>query len=236
MKKVLSKYNLTEEILNSNKVSILIVEDEINILSNLVNCLSMFCNNIYQANNGLEAIKLYEQYLPNIILTDIKMPKLGGIEFVEMIRQKDQSTQIIIFSAYTKTEDFLRVVPLNLVSYLVKPINFDELVDKLFKAAKNISKDNLIRLNNDYFWNSKTKNLIYEDQIVELTSYENSFVASLVSKLDQQVSYEEIHYHIYDLGDYSQDAIFTLAKRIRKKTKKKFIQSCFKFGYKIESK
>lgn len=77
--------------------------------------------------------------------------------------------------------------------------------------------------------------LFYNNSLILLSSYEGDFLDCLVNKLNESVSYVEIHYHIYNLNEYSQDAIFTIVKRIRKKTKKKFIKSCFKFGYKIES-
>ena len=219
-----------------NKISILIVEDEPELLKRLSKYLSIFCDTVYEAENGEEALLLYKKYLPNIILTYINMPKLSGIEFVEKIRQTDVHSQIIILSAHAHTEDFLKVIPLNLVSYLIKPVQMNELKNTILKAIKNIPLNEIIKLNNEYTWNKKIKCLLYETKIIDLTSYELAFVDCLILKLNQRVSYEEIHNHIYDYDEYSQDAIFTLVKRIRKKTKKDFIKSCFKFGYKIESK
>lgn len=216
-------------------ISILIVEDEPELLERLIKYLSIFCDTIYKATNGEEALKIYNKYLPNIILTDINMPKLTGVEFIAKIRQKDKNSQIIILSAHTHTEDFLKIVPLNLVSYLVKPVQMEQLKKTVLKAIDNISKSDKIELNNDYIWDIQTKTLSREDLVIDLTSYENTFLDCLISKVNQQVSYEDIHNHIYDFDEYSQDAIFTIVKRIRKKTKKEFIKSCFKFGYKIES-
>jgi len=217
------------------KISILIVEDEMEVLERLAKYLSIFCDTIYKAKNGMEALELYNKHLPNIILSDINMPKLRGVEFIEKIRQKDKNTQIIILSAHTHTKDFLKIVPLNLVSYLVKPVKMTELKTIILKAIDNISKENQIKLNSGYNWNIQTKTLSLNLNTIALTSYESAFLDCLISKIDQQVSYEEIHNHIYDFDEYSQDAIFTIAKRIRKKTKKEFIESCFKFGYKIKS-
>jgi len=218
-----------------NDIKILIVEDEPQLLERLVKYVSIFCNTIYKARNGYEALEIYGQYSPDIILTDINMPKLTGIEFIEEVRKRDEKCQIMILSAHTDTEDFLKIVPLNLVSYLVKPIQMKELKISLLKAIDNLSYQIEINLNNGYSWKKDIKSLFYNNNLISLTSYEVTFVDCLVNKLNQSVSYEDIHYHIYNFDEYSQDAIFTIVKRIRKKTKKEFIKSCFKFGYRIES-
>ncbi len=218
-----------------NEISILIVEDEPELLERLVKYVSIFCDTIYQATNGLEALSLHQKYSPNIILTDVHMPKLTGIEFIEEIRQSDKNSQIIILSAHTNTEDFLKVIPLDLVSYLLKPIKMEELKNTILKAISKLSQNTCLILNNGYTWNINVKSLLLEDEPISLTSYETAFLDCLTSKINKSISYEEIHNHIYDFDEYSQDAIFTIVKRIRKKTKKEFIKSCFKFGYKIES-
>ena len=217
------------------EISILIVEDEPALLERLVKYVSIFCDTIYQATNGYEALSIHEKYNPHIILTDINMPKLTGIEFIEKIRQTDKNSQIIILSAHTHTQDFLKVIPLNLVSYLVKPIQMEQLKNTILEAISNLSQNKCFNLNNGYIWNSDIKSLLFEEETISLTSYEIAFVDCLTKKVNESVSYEEIHNHIYDFDEYSQDAIFTIVKRIRKKTKKEFIKSCFKFGYKIES-
>lgn len=216
-----------------SEITILVVEDEAELLERLVRYVSIFSDNVYQAKDGLEALSIYSKFKPDIIISDINMPNLSGIEFIEKVRESDNRAEIIILSAYTNTEDFLRAIPLDLVSYLVKPIKMDELKNTILEAVSKLSNENHVLLNNEYIWNKDNKSLIYKDEVVSLTSYETAFVDCLVSKVNQRVSYEEIHNHIYDYNDYSQDAIFTLVKRLRKKTQKDFVKSCFKFGYTI---
>lgn len=218
-----------------NKISILIVEDQVSLLDRLEKSLSIFCDTIYKATNGLEALEIHKQHHPNIILTDIDMPKLNGVELVQEVRKTDTNTQLIILSAHTNTEDFLKVVPLNLVSYLVKPVKIEQLKQVILQAIKNLSNDNYINLNNGYIWNIDKKCLQIDDKKIELTNYENAFIEILVLHANFNVSYEDIHNYIYNLEEYSQDALFTLVKRIRKKTTKEFIKSAFKHGYIIES-
>jgi DNA-binding response OmpR family regulator len=229
-----SKYNTKMNNIKKT-ITILIVEDEPRLLERLVRYVSIFCDTVYQATNGYEALEVYKKHSPNIILTDINMPKLTGVEFIQEVRKRDEKCQIIILSAHTDTEDLLKVLPCKLVSYLVKPIKMEELKSSLLKAIDKVSDNIQINLNNGYKWNTNTKSLFYNDILIPLSSYEVAFVDCLVSNLNESISYEDIHYYIYSFDEYSQDAIFTIAKRIRKKTKKEFIQSSFKFGYRIES-
>jgi len=216
-----------------NNISILIVEDDIKLLNRQASYLSIFCDTIYKASNGSEAIEIYKKHNPNIILTDVNIPKITGIELIEYVRRKDNDTQVVILSGETQIKDLLKVISLNLVDYLVKPIQMEELKKTILKAIKNISKGDSILLEYDYSWNKITKSLYLKDEKVKLTSKETDFFNILVRKLNQSVSYEELHNSIYNYDDYSQSAIFTIVKRIRQKTQKELIQSCYKFGYKI---
>lgn len=216
-------------------ISILIVEDEISLLNRFEKYISLFCDTVYKACNGLEALRIYKENSPSIVFTDINMPHFNGVELVEEIRKTDKNTQLILFSAHTNTEDFLKVVPLNLVSYLVKPVKMEELKQVLLQAIKNITKDKYINLIDNYKWNIDKKNLFLKNQKIELSHYENAFIESLILKINQPVSYENIHNHIYDTEQFSLDALFTIAKRIRKKTTKNLIKTSFKYGYILES-
>ena len=218
-----------------NLISILVVEDEPILLDNLVKYMSMFCGTVYQATNGKEALAIYKNKQPDIIMTDIDIPILTGIEFIEIVRQKDINCKIIILSAYTDTTDLLKSIQLKLINYLVKPIKMQELKKTITQAIGEIDDDKYLALNNDYIWNLSTNTLLFKNRNIKLTSYEEAFLECLIARINNNVSYEEIHSYIYAFDDYSQGAITSLVKRIRKKTTKELIKSCFKFGYKVET-
>ncbi len=217
-----------------NKISILIVEDELKLLEAYTKYIALFCSVIYTAINGEEALATYKKYKPDIVLTDINMPKLDGIHFIEKIRESDNETKIIILSAHTKTDYLLRAVKLNLVSYLVKPIKMDELKKIILQLKDEIYLNKKISLSYGYYWDPVSETLIYKNILVNLTSYEHAFMKRLVSTLNEGVSYEDLHYFIYKHEEYSLGAISSIVKRIRKKTTKELIKSCFKFGYMVE--
>lgn len=218
-----------------NKISILIVEDELKLLEVYSKYISLFCEIIYTATNGEEALKLYHEHKPNIILTDINIPKLNGMEFIKIVRENDNNTKIIILSAHTETQNLLQAVELNLISYLVKPVKMSELKSIILKTIEEVTPKNSICLNNDFTWDNISNILKHQNKQINLTSYETSFIKCLVTKVNQNISYEELHNYIYLHEDYSLSAISSLVKRIRKKTTKELIKSSFKFGYKIET-
>ena len=165
-----------------NNLSILVAEDEINLLERLAKYLSIFCDTIYKAKDGLEALEMYKEHQPTLILTDINMPRLSGVAFVQEVRKTDATTQIIILSAHTNTKDFLAVVPLGLVDYLVKPVQTEALKTAVLKAFENVSKDKYIELDYNYAWNKQKNHLEREGEVINLSMNESSFVEILVKK------------------------------------------------------
>ena len=113
-----------------NKISILIVEDELKLLEAYSKYLSLFCDQVFTATNGEEALEKYSKYKPDIILTDINMPKLDGIEFIEEIRKLEKKTKVIILTSHTETKYLLRAIELHLVTYLLKPVKMDKLKER----------------------------------------------------------------------------------------------------------
>ena len=99
------------------KVSILVVEDEISLLKAYCEFLESLCNIVYPATNAKEAMEIYKKHRPDIILTDIKLPKTNGLDLIKQIRKKDKDTRIIIVSAYSNKE-----YSLSAISSLVKRI------------------------------------------------------------------------------------------------------------------
>jgi len=125
--------------------SILYVEDDANIRSNIVDSLSKKYENVYEASNGEEAYTLYATLHPDIIITDIEMPQMDGLTLIEAIRVENQNIPIIVTTAFSDSKKLLRAVKLNLVDYLVKPISRSTLKIALENAFANIKKEIDIR-------------------------------------------------------------------------------------------
>lgn len=127
-----------KELLENLKV--LIVEDEEMEREELSIYLKRRVGRLYTAMNGIEALKLYENNCPDLIITDLKMPEMGGIEFVEQLRKNGSRCPVIITSAMSDAETIIRAVDLGIVKYAVKPLDVSDLVELMETLAFEILK------------------------------------------------------------------------------------------------
>lgn len=81
-------------------LKVLIAEDDLIASQNLEEFLGDYFRDIIIANDGLEALKLYKEENPDIIITDISMPKLDGLEFVKAIREENREIPVIVTTAF----------------------------------------------------------------------------------------------------------------------------------------
>lgn len=126
---------------------ILIVEDEfysrksmVKLCQNYFHSISLHCE-ILEAEDGEEALNIYSRIYPDIILTDIKLPGMSGLDFLKTLRvefQFESFTSVIIFSGYAEFEYAKSAVDFGISSYLLKPIDKSELFESLNKAHNEI--------------------------------------------------------------------------------------------------
>lgn len=221
---------------NSNKnIKILYVEDDEIARENGVEYLENYFEHIYEASDAINALKLYEKHKPDIIITDIQMPKLNGLEFVKRIRQKDKKTQIIIITAFCDKDYLLKAIELGLVKYLVKPVREKEFEEALFLCVNSLKEDNsnIVKLDEITYFDTFNKNLVINDEIIKLRVKELAFLELLIKNKDRYVSYEEIENYVWFDSVMTKDALKTLVKNIKTKIPKDLILNLTNSGYKI---
>ena len=221
---------------NSNKnIKILYVEDDEIARENGVEYLENYFEHIYEASDAINALKLYEKHKPDIIITDIQMPKLNGLEFVKRIRQKDKKTQIILITAFCDKDYLLKAIELGLVKYLVKPVREKEFEEALFLCVNSLKEDNsnIVKLDEITYFDTFNKNLVINDEIIKLRVKELAFLELLIKNKDRYVSYEEIENYVWFDSVMTKDALKTLVKNIKTKIPKDLILNLTNSGYKI---
>lgn len=117
------------------KLNILYVEDEDEIREQLSNLLSRRINNLYTAKNGEEGVELFKKYQPDLIITDIQMPIMDGLEMAEEIRKVNKSIPIIVITAFNESDYLLKSIDLGISKYLFKPIIPTVLVEEIYNKA-----------------------------------------------------------------------------------------------------
>ena len=222
---------------NINKnIKILYVEDDEIARENGVEYLQNFFEQIYEASDAIKALQLYEKYQPDIIITDIQMPKLNGLEFVKKIRQKDKKTQIIIITAFCDRDYLLKAIELQLVKYLVKPVKEKEFEEALFLCVNSLQEDNsnIIKLDDNSYFDTFNKNLVIKNEIIKLRTKEILFLELLIKNKNRYVSYEEIENYVWSDLVMTKDALKTLVKNLKTKIPKDLILNLTNSGYKID--
>ena len=222
---------------NINKnIKILYVEDDEIARENGVEYLQNFFEQIYAASDAIIALQLYEKHQPDIIITDIQMPKLNGLEFVKRIRQKDKKTQIIIITAFCDKDYLLKAIELGLVKYLVKPVCEKEFEEALFLCVNSLqnNESNIIKLDENSYFDIFNKNLLINEEIIKLRTKEILFLELLIKNKNRYVSYEEIENYVWSDSVMTKDALKTLVKNIKIKISKDLILNLTNSGYKID--
>lgn len=135
-------------------MKLLIVDDEMQIRSGLqeeVDWQAMGFEEVYTAKNGLEAIELCQKHYPEVILTDIRMPGISGLEFSRQALDLYSRVEIIIMSGYSDFEYAKQGIDMGVSAYLLKPIEFEELETTVRKSIENIrSYDQAAMTQEDY--------------------------------------------------------------------------------------
>ncbi len=119
-------------------ISLLLVEDDVVIRSIYKQILTKHIENVIIAVDGEDGYSKYLETNPDLILTDIKMPKMNGLDMVKKIRINDKSQRIIIMSAYGESRFFLKAIESGVKGFLVKPVETDHLLSVIKEQANDV--------------------------------------------------------------------------------------------------
>ena len=95
---------------------------------------------IGEAENGADALEMVEQLEPDLLITDIRMPFINGIELARQIREVRPAVQIMFLSGYDDFSYAQEAIQYNIISYLLKPISAEELEKELNKVRKKLDR------------------------------------------------------------------------------------------------
>lgn len=213
-------------------LKILCVEDEDGIRKRLVNTLKYYFEDVYEANNAEDGYAIFWEYKPDIILSDIEMPKNNGIEMVKKIRQEDSTVTIIMVTAYSNEEYLLDLINLNINQYILKPVNSENLLNGITKALGDKFCEKLI-FTNEYFFDMQKYELIYKDKIINLRKRDKEFLILLYKNKNQILNYSKIEEYIWKDRSMSMCALKTFIKELRQKLPVELIQNIPQIGYKL---
>lgn len=119
---------------------VLYIEDEEFTRNELSMYLKRRVGQLFTAKDGKEGFELYSEVKPDLILTDLRMPIMNGIELIEAVRKTGSSCPVIVISALSDTETIIKTVDLGIIKYVIKPVNTHELIENMETLAEGIIK------------------------------------------------------------------------------------------------
>jgi diguanylate cyclase (GGDEF)-like protein len=118
------------------EITLLYVEDDKSIREIYGERLKKLVKQIYIGKDGEEGLSLFKSWRPDIVLTDIQMPNMSGLDMIKAIREISEDTPIIITTAFSESDFFQKAISLHVDGYLIKPIDKGELFFELQKLSK----------------------------------------------------------------------------------------------------
>lgn len=216
--------------------SILYAEDESIIRLDVVQQLNKYFKTVIIAQNGEEALELYERHNPDVLMLDINMPKTNGLSVAKKIRKHDSIIPIIILTAYTEVNFLLDAIDLQLTRYIVKPLSRSKLHETMLIIEKILKEkyESKIITFQDYSWD-KIKTILYKNKkIILLTHREQCLLQLLIENHQKTVSIEEIMAIVWRdkyIEEISINVIKKLVSTLRKKLPNNSLKNVYGTGY-----
>ena len=181
--------------------------------------ISLFTDKIALAVDGVDAYESYQKNNPNLIISDIKMPRMDGLELVQKIRETDKKIPVIVLTAHTEKHLLLKAVSLQLNNYVVKPIQELELINSLKDVVNSILQEGLleVQLQDGYSFNLVEKCAYKDGEKIKLTKKEVRFLQLLNKYKNQIVSKEQIEELLWEDSVMTNAALKNFVFKLRKK-------------------
>jgi len=220
-----------DTIIELRHLTILFADDDEVFSETTKHTLELLFDKVYHAKDGKEALALYHEHTIHIVMLDIRMGDISGIEVAQTIRKDNSKIPIFLASSYTQTDELLTSCTLNLVKYLVKPFSFKVLLDTLYACLEQIKKAGQMRIifSESIVYDPFKKTLYENDVPCMLTHSEISVLEMLIAYKGHVVSYEQFHTLLGE--DSSVQALKNIILRLRKKIGEEHILNFSKMGY-----
>ena len=124
----------------SRKMRILFVEDSIALQKQIERLLSKLFQEVYVASNGEEGLALFKQYNPDMVLTDLTMPKMNGHDMIDKIKEINPDVEIIILSAHSDSDNLIRSLHEGVSDFIQKPANISKMITVFLKVLSKIKR------------------------------------------------------------------------------------------------
>jgi len=213
------------------ELKILLVEDEENLARLLKEAIGDNFHSFTVAKDGIEGIELFKKNKPDIVITDIMMPRLSGLDMAKELKKTNPDTPIIILSAFSEKEKLFSAIDIGINKYFLKPFDTDELLDYIRSITPKLA-NKFIKLNDGFVFNKTTNSLYKSDKYVSLSKNEIKFLSLLLDTQERTIDDNLIKESLWG-EEVSDERVRTFIRRFRAKTSKKLIKNVKGVGYRL---
>ena len=145
------------------EIRVLFVEDEPELRASVLTYLQKIFAYVESASNGEEGLAAYQAGEFDLVLSDILMPKMNGLEMTQKIRDICPEQEVIIISAYSDPQYFIRAIEIGISAYIIKPVNYAQMNQTLYSSIQKITRfkeNRLYRTHLEELVNKRTQALL----------------------------------------------------------------------------
>lgn len=221
-------------------MKLLLVEDELLLSKNVAKGLTLLGYAVDCAYDGAQALEFYEINDYDLMILDLNLPKIDGMEVLRQIREKDADFRILILSARNSLEDKISGLDEGSNDYLTKPFEFRELEARIRSLLRrNFTTGNTELRCGRLRLDTAARQVWCGDKAVELTRKEYMILAYLLTHMNRVVSAEELTEHVWDSGadPFSNSFRFhihSLRKKLDESGAEDYILTLRGAGYRIQ--
>lgn len=227
--------------MDSNKPILLYVEDDVNVVEDVTFLIKSYFDEIAIVHDGALVMERFLDVEPDIIILDINIPNIDGLELARRIREHNRDVPIMFLTAFSEREKLLKAINIGVSNYLVKPFDISELKSMIENLIAKVYKGTVISLAHDFTWSKDTSRLFYKNREFVLTKKEVKLIEVLSENRQQYFSACDIASELF--VDKPQDNkcsnVVKLISRFRKKVLQFFeidtffIENIYGMGYSL---
>ncbi|WP_294966829.1 response regulator transcription factor [Sulfurimonas sp.] len=210
---------------------VLLVEDEENIARLLKGAIGDSFHSFSIAKDGKEGLEMFTKISPDIVITDINMPRLSGLDMAGELKKLNPNVPVIILSAFSEREKLFGAIDVGVAKYFLKPYDPDEILEYISSIADELGSK-VVELSDGFSFNKTTHALYKDSRFVALSKNEKKFITLLVENENTILDDETIKISIWD-ESVSDERLRTFVRRLRAKTSKTLIINVKGLGYKL---
>lgn len=203
----------------SKKLSILFVEDD-EILSTVTSdLLRIFFKSVDVARNGKEGLKHYNENKYDIVITDLQMPEMDGLEMIREIKQIDQRQHILVVSGHDETKYLTKLINLGISNFALKPLDKEQVLEIIYNISKSIYQERELEKYKKHLEQKieeRTKQVVAMENFYEVGKFSASIVHNLNSPIQTLTSVTETLSKYFKKNEIEDERLNKLLKMNRR--------------------